>query len=812
MKVDPKERFKLSKKSSILLLIIISVIGIFLVPGAVAAAGSGTNVYVSTSGNDSWDGLSSTFNSFSGSGPKATIKNATRIVATNGTIYLASGTYHENQINITSSMKIIGENKVNTFINGSNQGNLFNISEGVYLYLINLTITQGNDTNGGAINNKGTLTLKNTVFTNNTATKKGGAIYNTGTLTLDNTTFTENRATNGGDYSTSGGAIYNDGILIIRNSLFTANTALVYHPNMTMSTNGGAIYNLGTLTITNSTFTLNSAHQGGVITNDGNNTVTIDKCTFINNTSDGTGVGGAICNYYGVFTITNSVFTSNFAISAGAIYSYRGGLNVTNCTFKNNNATVNGGAIISSGETSIITDSTFTDNTARITGGAIAGGGDVLSGDRSQVLSPGSLTVINSIFTNNSATVGDGGAINAHNLNLINSILTGNNAAIGGAIFTNGISKITNSTIADNYAYLYGGGLFNSGNLNVIYSIISDNVGGSGGAFYNSEGTLTVISSIISGNSLLPPSELSPSGYGSAIFNFNVGEVYLEFNQIINSGGDYWVYSPHSRSVYADNNWWGDNGDPKTKIYINGRSVNSWLVLTPSIDKSVFRLGETVMVSVNLLYNNLGEYFDQAYGHVMDGITANLTSDLGIFSPSDVIFVNGEAKTMFTAISKGVGNIVATILGQAFTFFVQVIEGTNDTNNSNNTNTTNNSNNSTNSSTNSNSDESTPENPSPTENTQRPGDSQTPESSGGSPSGNNPQETSNGQTQGDTASSAAGESGETAGESGQNQKVYEVSTNTTGSNGSSQPETIVVAIIGVTLLLLLVGVGYYFKK
>lgn len=168
--------------------------------------------------------MSSQYNATTGSGPKSTIKNATGTVAENGTIYIAQGTYYESGINIDKSMNIIGENHENTIINGQQTGNgIFTINTGITVNIINLTLTNATTidySNGGAIYNYGgTLTVKNSTFTNNTA-YEGGAIinYNCGTLTVENCTFTGNTAT-------YGGAIYNDGTLTINSSTFTSNTA-----------------------------------------------------------------------------------------------------------------------------------------------------------------------------------------------------------------------------------------------------------------------------------------------------------------------------------------------------------------------------------------------------------------------------------------------------------------------------------------------------------------------------------------------------------------------------------------------------------
>ncbi len=110
-----------------LILIILTVIFSFGVGNAAAAPGN--TIYVSTHGNNSWNGLNSTH--ISGlNGPKATIKNATGTVTINGTVYIVTGTYNENNISISKNMNIIGESQDNTIINGKNTNTIFNIITG----------------------------------------------------------------------------------------------------------------------------------------------------------------------------------------------------------------------------------------------------------------------------------------------------------------------------------------------------------------------------------------------------------------------------------------------------------------------------------------------------------------------------------------------------------------------------------------------------------------------------------------------------------------------------------------------------------
>ncbi|MGB7969813.1 MAG: Ig-like domain-containing protein [Methanobacterium sp.] len=360
--------------------------------GNVAAATNNTIYVNGSSGNDSWDGQLAIWNGTSG--PKATIKNATGTVSTGGTVYIADGTYEQNNIPINSNMTIIGQSQQNTIIyNGLNQlQSLFIIGSGINVTFINLTLRNGIFSGysinniwfggeGGAINNHGHLTVNNCSFNNNQATNigYGGAIYNTGNLTVNGSSFLNNTAagysgSGGGaifnmgnldlDDSTFlnniatcvvaggyGGTIFNGGTLVMNNCIFTNNTAI----------NGGTIYNNGTLTENNNTFANNTGNYGSAVYNDVNGNITDINNLFNNNTALVNGQGGAIYNG-GILINTNGTFTNNTAISGGAIYNI-GILSETSSKFINNNASY-GGALTNNLGTLSINFCDFNGNTA----------------------------------------------------------------------------------------------------------------------------------------------------------------------------------------------------------------------------------------------------------------------------------------------------------------------------------------------------------------------------------------------------------------------------------------------------------------
>ena len=321
--------------TSLLLLSLTLLLGLTTV-----SAAPGDTIYVNgSSGNDSWDGQSATYNDTTKSGPKLSIKNATGTVNTNGIIHIANGQYtgdNNTKITIDKNMSIIGESQTKTIINGTGTNWIFTINPNVNINITNLTLTNATAAKGGAIYNQGNLTVTNCTFINNTATQSnsgGGAIYNEGTInSLSGCTFTNNAAN-------EGGAINNAGTI---NSLsgctFTKNT---------VSAVGGAINNAGTInSLSGCTFTNNNATYGGAICN-WNTINSLSGCTFTNNNAT---YGGAIYNGYSntISSLSGCTFTKNAANNGGAILNH-GSCTVHFSSFTNNTATSSNAIYCSSG-------------------------------------------------------------------------------------------------------------------------------------------------------------------------------------------------------------------------------------------------------------------------------------------------------------------------------------------------------------------------------------------------------------------------------------------------------------------------------
>ena len=412
------------------------------------SAASTSNIYVNTHGNDTWNGLNATWVKGTLNGPKATIKNATATVKSGGIVYIANGTYNENNIQISSDMTIIGSSQEKTIINGGKlagkPATIFTILSGVNININDLTIENGynsNDGLGGAISNVGTLTVNKITFKDNSAMGYGGAILNIGNLNVNSCTFNNNTALRG-----DGGAILSTGNTTLKGDTFLKNSA----PNG----NGGAIaYEPGASIIPAAPAKAAEAAKAAEPTEKTKTSATpmamsVEAATAKKD-SDIT-----------IATITNCIFSNNTGLNGGAVYS-EDNLTIINSTFTNNTVlNGNGGAVAYEPlatlaqaakaaaaapveaakaaaaaksapaaplETSIrtinasIISCTFTTNTA-LNGGAI----------ENEV----NMTVTDCIFINNMATYG-GAILNGDNLTVTSSTFKSNNVlnGLGGAIY-----------------------------------------------------------------------------------------------------------------------------------------------------------------------------------------------------------------------------------------------------------------------------------------------------------------------------------------------------------------------------------------
>ena len=377
---------------------------------------------------------------------------------------------------------------------------------------------------GGAIasgTSSKSMTITSTRFINNAADGDGGAIGNFKGLAVKDSYFEDNKAQQSGTHEGTpigGGAI----ALGAESTTTIANTTF---KNNTSGTNGGAIAtrqaahadnNAAKLDIA-ATFIGNKAQQGGAIYNSfytdnglGKGAGVTVTGTFSGN--EATSKGGAIYNdgtldknstpSGGVMTITDATFDGNKANYGGAIFN-TGKMTVNGGDFEGNTAAKAAGAIYNAAGATLTVDGvTFANNSS-----AKAGAINSMAGKNEGTTT----TIKNSKFNNNSAVNGMGGALanssNAENgstegfsgkMSLTDTAFSGNTARNGGALWNGaqwtvditGGSFDNNSAVtpADSTLSAQGGAISNSGALNISGVTFSNNkTDGLGGAIYNTK-------------------------------------------------------------------------------------------------------------------------------------------------------------------------------------------------------------------------------------------------------------------------------------------------------------------------------------
>ena len=122
---------------------------------------------------------------------------------------------------------------------------------------------------------------------------------------------------------------------------------------------------------------------------------------------------------------------------------------------------------------------------------------------------------------NGSADYG-GGILNAGRLTLIDIVVSGHSALWnGGAIYNAGTLVLRNGTISGNSAAVYGGGLYieTGSAMTISNSVISGNAASIGGGITNHDGTLSLTTTSVSGNSAAG----AYGGSGGGIMNGGLG-------------------------------------------------------------------------------------------------------------------------------------------------------------------------------------------------------------------------------------------------------------------------------------------------
>ena len=334
-------------------------------------------------------------------------------------------------------------------VNGTHR--VFSISEGVTAELIGFTVTGGStDGDGGGILNAGAFTLKGSTVTGNAAERAGGVgNLETGHLTVATSSVSNNAA------------------------------------NLV-----GGIGNLGIAEVIDTTVSMNTAAtDGGGVGNAAGATMTITDSIVRSNTAGGQ-AGGIGSEALGVLTLTNTTVADNQAETNGGVTS-GGELTMNDCVVSGNFASLaTAGIAIGEEGTATLTRVTVSGNSTD----GFAGG----------IWIGGSLTVVDSVVSQNTAVLDGGGIYNLGVLSLASSRVSGNSADLGGGVLNLeiGTLSVADSTVSENTAARFGGGIRNLGLAEVTDTVVSNNTAMvAGGGFSNRPGAeMTLSGSTVKGN------------------------------------------------------------------------------------------------------------------------------------------------------------------------------------------------------------------------------------------------------------------------------------------------------------------------
>ncbi len=212
--------------------------------------------------------------------------------------------------------------------------------------------------------------------------------------------------------------------------------------------------------------------------------------------------GGCTPATYRVFNVTSSgnLTLANLTAQYGAAGSEYGGGVYSDGTLTvigsiiSGNSANYGGGIYSYYDTLL----TVTDSTVSGNSAASHGGG-IYTGDGA------TLTVTHSTVSGNSAATNGGGILSTGTLTVIGSTLSGNSAKYGGGLFDDGTQPgwVINSTFSGNSAATFGSGIYNTGStLTVTNSTLSGNTSGVFSGSLYIYGVLNLNNSIVANSSI----------------------------------------------------------------------------------------------------------------------------------------------------------------------------------------------------------------------------------------------------------------------------------------------------------------------
>jgi hypothetical protein len=395
---------------------------------------------------------------------------------------------------VTTPIRVNGRDAT---IDGTDSVRVFEVDgPGGSLSMNELTITRGSADVGGAIANfAGTVSLSKVKVTGNAAVLAGGGIASA-------------------SVTPSLGPSDSVAMLFVRHSTVTDNQQTAGpspDPNAMGGLGGGGILNLdGTATVDHSWVKGNTAQGiagGGIASGDyvgtGGETVLLVSHSAVNGNIAPNAGGGGIQNLLGTATVSHSEVDGNTSLNGGAISS-------------GNQGSPNGTADLR------VVHSRVNGNTA--TAGAGGEGPPIAAGG---IANGSNATISHSEVEHNATPNGIGAGIVNHGMMAISHSEVNRNTAPATGVFGSGggilnaqgppgttpsVLTISYSQVDHNTAGGFGGGIANGvplppgppplfgGQLTVRHSQIIGNSAAHGGGIFNNGGTVTLQSSLVTGN------------------------------------------------------------------------------------------------------------------------------------------------------------------------------------------------------------------------------------------------------------------------------------------------------------------------
>ncbi|MBU6401838.1 MAG: immunoglobulin domain-containing protein [Verrucomicrobia bacterium] len=408
---------------------------------------------------------------------------------------------------VTNNLTLNGPANNPVTISGGRGVAILTLAAGTTNVLNQISFANANTGSGGAaVNNAGTLFVNNCQFAGCGASGSGGAISNAGTMTIVGSAFSGNQAA-------AGGAIYNAGSMTIADSQLLDNQA----------GNGGAIYNAGNLDLERLTISSNLATLGfgGGVFNSG--ILAISASTVSDNSANGgaggtgshalgfagggggAGLGGGVYNDGSALALTNCTLFANWVRGGAGANGGQGGWMFLQPSYGGNGGGNNAGlGSISGGPLRAATPGGFGGggggglNGAGLAGGAGGfGGGGGGGGTLGTAGGP-------------AGGFGGGGGGEMYNAG------GGGGGGLGGGLFVrSGNVELVNCTLTAN------GSTGGAGSVgpDAVYSGPNGPETGSpgqgiGGGIFNYQGTVSLLNTIVAGNSA---TNSSPDLYGPVV-------------------------------------------------------------------------------------------------------------------------------------------------------------------------------------------------------------------------------------------------------------------------------------------------------